>query len=419
MVLRKSKKYYIKTFGCYANEVDSDYIAGLLESLGYSELERKGRNETEEIEHALKNADILVINSCSVRQKSEDKVYGIGKMIKNNPKARAKVVLTGCMVGSVTGDRKRFSEKQLKMKTRDFDGYFAPSDTHGFLTILKDLNLVSKGIIAERKYLRRRQKDKNHAYVNVSYGCDNFCSYCVVPYSRGCEISRSRKEILEEIKCLTEKGVCDFTLCGQNVNSWGLSMEEKFKVRSAGEIAKDGKKLNKLPFAQLLKEIHDIKEVKNIDFISSNPFDFTQDLVDVFKLPKISNYVHIAVQSGNNKILKAMNRRHTYEEFLDLIARIRKVRPEIEIGTDIIVGFPGETKEQFMDTVKLIEEVKFSVAFISMYSPRKGTFAEINFKDDVSMKEKKWRHMYLTKVWRKNKPKGKSNYSHSRWVSSE
>jgi len=417
--LRKSKKYYIKTFGCYANEVDSDYISGLLENLGFSELEKKGRNETEEIEHALKNSDILIINSCSVRQKSEDKVYGIGKMIKNNPKARAKVVLTGCMVGSVTGDRKRFSENQLKMKTKDFDGYFPPSDIKSFLVVLKELNLISKYLVLDRKGLKRRQENKNHAYVNVSYGCDNFCSYCVVPYSRGCEISRSKKEILEEIKCLIEKGVSDFTLCGQNVNSWGLSMEEKFKVRSAGGRDTDNKKKSKLPFAQLLREIHDIKEIKNIDFISSNPFDFTQDLVDVFKLPKISNYVHIAVQSGNNKILKAMNRRHTSEEYVNLVERIRKVRPGIEIGTDIIVGFPGETREQFMDTVKLIEEIKFSVAFISMYSPRKGTFAEKNLKDDVPLKEKKWRHMYLTKVWRKNKPKVKSNYSHSRWVSSE
>ena len=417
--LRKSKKYYIKTFGCYANEVDSDYIAGLLENLGFSELEKRGRNETEEIGYALKNADILVINSCSVRQKSEDKVYGIGKMIKNNPKARAKVVLTGCMVGSVTGERKRFSEKQLKMKTKNFDGYFPPSDTAGFLNVLKKLNLISKDVVFSGKDLKRRQKDKTHAYVNVSYGCDNFCSYCVVPYSRGCEISRSKKEILEEIKCLVDKGVSDFTLCGQNVNSWGLSMEEKFKVRSAGHNDKDGEKLDKLPFAELLREIHDIDGIKNIDFISSNPFDFTQDLVDVFKLPKISNYVHIAVQSGNNEILKAMNRRHTSEEFVNLIERIRNVRPGIEIGTDIIVGFPGETREQFMDTVKLVEKLKFSVAFISMYSPRKGTFAEMSLKDDVPMKEKKWRHMYLTKVWRKNKPAGKVNYYHSRWAVSE
>jgi tRNA-2-methylthio-N6-dimethylallyladenosine synthase len=144
--------------------------------------------------------------------------------------------------------------------------------------------------------------------------------------------------------------------------------------------------------------------VEKIDFISSNPFDFTQDLVKIFKLPKVSNYVHIAVQSGNNDILKAMNRRHTVEEFEQLIKDIREVRPNIEIGTDIIVGFPGETREKFMDTVNLVKKMKFSVIFISMYSPRKGTFAQKNFKDDIPLKEKKWRHMFLSKVWKQNKP---------------
>lgn len=416
MVSQKQKKYYIKTFGCYANEVDSDYIAGVLENLGFKELSKKEGNETTEIRHALKNADIVIINSCSIRQKSEDKVYGIGKMIKNFPNPRAKVVLTGCMVGSVTGERKRFSEKELRGKTRDYDAYLTPSDMSQLINILKDLDLISEETLFNNKDLERRQKDKNHAYVNVSYGCDNFCSYCVVPYSRGCEISRTKKEIISEIKCLIEKGIGDFTLCGQNVNSWGLSVEEKFKVRSAGHKENLKKEKNKLPFADLLREIHEIKGVKNIDFISSNPFDFTQDLVEIFKLPKISNYVHIAVQSGNNEILKAMNRRHTVEEFVDLIERIREIRPEIEIGTDIIVGFPGETRDQFLDTVKLVENIKFSVAFISMYSPRKGTHAQLFLKDDVPLKEKKWRHMYISKVWKKSKPLRNGKNFHSRWV---
>ena len=138
--------------------------------------------------------------------------------------------------------------------------------------------------------------------------------------------------------------------------------------------------------------------------MSSNPFDFTKDLVEVLKLPKVSNYFHIAVQSGNNAVLKAMRRRHTVEEFLTLVEEIRKVRPDAEFGTDIIVGFPGETKEQFMDTVELFKKVRFSVAFISMYSEREGTYAQKNLKDSVSLEEKKWRHEYLTKVWKKYKP---------------
>ena len=403
MTSEKSKFYYIKTFGCYANEADSDLIAGVLEDLGFKELKRKPGNETSEIKYALKNSDVLIINSCSVRQKSEDKVYGLGKIIKDTENAKAKVILTGCMVGSVSGDRRRFSEKELREKTKNYNAYFAPGDVDNFIEILKKFDLIGKNIEVDRKKIKRRQLDKHHAYVNISYGCDNFCSYCVVPYSRGCEISRSEKEIIEEIKCLVNKEITEFTLCGQNVNSWGLSEEEKFRLRSRGK--NENKSLNKgLPFARLIKKIHSIKGAEKIDFISSNPFDFTRDLVEVFKLPKVSNYVHIAVQSGNNDILKAMNRRHTVEEFEQLVQDIREVRPNIEIGTDIIVGFPGETREKFMDTVNLVKKMRFSVIFISMYSPRKGTFAQKNFKDDVSLKEKKWRHMFLSKVWKQNKP---------------
>ena len=404
MTSGKSKFYYIKTFGCYANEADSDLIAGVLEELGFKELKRKPGNETSEIKYALKNSDVLIINSCSVRQKSEDKVYGLGKIIKDTENAKAKVILTGCMVGSVRGDRRRFSEKELREKTKNYDAYFAPGDVDNFIEILKEFDLIGKDVVVDRKKIKRRQLDKHHAYVNVSYGCDNFCSYCVVPYSRGCEISRSEKEIIEEIKCLVNKGITDFTLCGQNVNSWGLSNEEKFRLRSGGKNGDKNLNSEGLPFARLIKKVHAIKGVEKIDFISSNPFDFTKDLVKIFKLPKVSNYVHIAVQSGNNDILKAMNRRHSVEEFEQLIQDIREVRPNIEIGTDIIVGFPGETREKFMDTVNLVKKMKFSVIFISMYSPRKGTFAQKNFKDDIPLKEKKWRHMFLSKVWKQNKP---------------
>ncbi len=417
MTTLKSKKYYIKTFGCYANEVDSDVIAGVLEDLGFKELKKlKFRNETEEVNYALKNSDVFIVNSCSVRQKSEDKVYGLGKLVneyekknkksKGGNKKKTYVFLTGCVVGSTLGDRKRSSIEELKKKTRNYDFYFAPNDIYNFVKALKDLKLLNERNIdkefekdlKDRVMKRRKTKDK-HAFVNVSYGCDNFCSYCIVPYSRGREVSRSKKDILDEIKCLVKNGVKEITLCGQNVNSWGLTKEEKLKVRSGST--------KKLPFASLIREICDIKEIEKIDFMSSNPFDFTQDLINVLKLSKVSDYIHIAAQSGNNKILKAMNRRHTHKEFIDLVKRIKKVRPNIEIGTDLIVGFPGETKEQFMDTVKLVKEVNFSVAFISMYSPRKGTYAQINLEDNVPMREKKWRHMYLTKVWKESKKSSK------------
>lgn len=394
-----SKIYFIKTFGCYANEADTNLIAGVLEDLDFIEIKLlKFKNEVEEINYVLKKADLFIVNSCSVRQKSEDKIYGVGKIINQfdrEKRKRACVLLTGCIVGSALGDRKRYSIEELQRKTKNFDGYFSPSDVSGLLEALKENNLIKRERKVEIGKVERKKPDKNHAFVNISFGCDNFCSYCVVPYSRGGEVSRSKKEILQEIKCLVKNGVSEITLCGQNVNSWGLSKSEKAKIRLGSS--------QKLPFAELLREIHKIEGLKKIDFISSNPFDFTNDLIAAIKLPKISNYIHIAAQSGNNEILKAMNRRYTTEEFLDLVERIRKAKPGVEIGTDLIVGFPGETKKQFIDTVKLVKKAKFAVAFIAMYSPRKGTFAQMTLKDDISLLEKKRRHAYLTKIWKQTK----------------
>lgn len=244
-------------------------------------------------------------------------------------------------------------------------------------------------------YTFGKQSNKTQAFVNISYGCDNFCTFCVVPYARGKEISRSESEILKEIKHLTQRGYKQVMLCGQNVNSWGLDATEKFSIRTGSN--------QKLPFAELLRKVAALEEIEKIDFISSNPFDFTQDLIDVLKTPKISNYLHIAVQSGNNEVLKKMNRRHTIEEFYTLIEKIKLVKPNIELGTDIIVGFPGETEEQFEDTVKLFEKITFNVAFISIYSPRKGTPAEKFYKDDIPLKEKRRRHERLTKIWKSSK----------------
>jgi tRNA-2-methylthio-N6-dimethylallyladenosine synthase len=394
-----SKSYFIKTFGCYANEADSNLIAGVLEDLGFSELKLpKFKNEVEEINYILKKADLFIVNSCSVRQKSEDKIYGVGKILNQfdrEKRKRARVLLTGCVVGSAFGERKRYSLRELQQKTRNFNGYFSPSDIPGLIETLKKNGLIKNLKKIDVANVKRKKNEKNHAFVNISYGCDNFCSYCIVPYSRGGEVSRNKKEILQEIKCLVKNGTSEITLCGQNVNSWGLKKSEKAKIRLGSS--------QKLPFAQLLREVHRIKGLKKIDFISSNPFDFTNDLIEVIKLPKISNYIHIAVQSGNDEILRVMNRRYTTKEFLDLLKRIREVKPGVEIGTDLIVGFPGETKEQFMATVSLVKKAKFAVTFIAMYSPRKGTVAQMTLKDDVTLLEKKARHAYLTKIWKQTK----------------
>ncbi|MBN1162903.1 MiaB/RimO family radical SAM methylthiotransferase [Patescibacteria group bacterium] len=397
------KTFHIKTYGCQANIADSIKLSEELANIGLFEVD------------SLEEADLFVINSCSVRQKSEDKVYGWGRILGKYT-VKPYIVLTGCIVGSARGKRRRFSFKELERKTPWVNMYVEPND----LLSVPD-RLLEKGFTTKESYENRKNYNTNeigeksfcklsdfsvkkenieNALVNISYGCDNFCTYCVVPYARGEEVSRSQGDILAEVKEAVKKGAKKITLCGQNVNSWGLNREAKFKLRTGGVLPPELG--DKLPFTKLLHDVNQIEGIKEIEFISSNPFDFTQDLIDALKLEKISNYLHIAVQSGNNDILQKMNRRHTVEEFKSLINKIRKVRPDMEFGTDVIVGFPSETRDQFMDTADLFRKVKFSVAFISMYSQRKGTAAAL-LKDDVSRKEKRWRHNYLLSLWREIK----------------
>lgn len=381
------KKYYINTFGCQANIADSNTIAGVLEALGLEPAKK------------MEESDVFIINTCSVRQKSEDKVYGMGKKFfskKNNTKLKNPpfTIMAGCMVGSVKGERKRYDINELKEKTPWVNEYISPAEIMTIPEILHKNNLLDEWAIKkfDPNNVTAIQPDKKHAFVNISYGCDNFCTFCVVPYARGREVSRDKKDILKEINHLVNRGFTQITLCGQNVNSWNLPMDKKFEIRTGSN--------QQIPFAALLREIHNIKQIEKIDFLSSNPFDFTQDLIDTIKLPKISPYLHIAVQSGNNEILKKMNRRHTIEDFKKLVKKLQKAKPNLELGTDVIVGFPTETKKQFEDTIQLFKDIKFNVAFISIYSPRKGTPAAKFFKDDVPLTEKKRRHAELTKVWK-------------------
>lgn len=381
----KVQKYHILTFGCQANVADSSTMAGILEALGF---ERTNKFE---------ESDIFIINTCSVRQKSEDKVYGIARKLKLLDK-KPFVIMAGCMVGSVTGDRQRYEFEELKKRTPWVNEYINPSQLRNIPNVLMKNGLIGDWAVQKFNILDVNQvfENKEIGYVNVSYGCDNFCTFCVVPYARGSEVSRAERDILREVRHLVLNGFKHIMLCGQNVNSWGLNMTEKFEIRTGSE--------QKLPFADLLRKIHEIEGLEKISFLSSNPFDFTEDLVQAIKLPKIDNFIHMAVQSGNDEILKKMNRRHSIQDFYKLAARIREEKPDVEFGTDIIVGFPGETREQFMDTVKLFETVPFNVAFISIYSPRKGTPAEKFYKDDIPLEEKKWRHAYLTKTWNNNRP---------------
>lgn len=386
------KKYFLKTYGCHANIRDSQIIAGMLDALEF--VETKDYNL----------ADVIIINTCSVRQKSEDKVYGWGKVFTDDEyvsKTKKQIkFIVGCMVGSVSGDRKRYGKQELEDRLTWADYFLSSEEEYLIPEILEKEGLISdwsKDVVLQKALSKVNLVEDGFggkwAYVHISTGCDNFCSFCVVPYARGAEISRSKKEIIDEVKHVVSKGYTDVMLLGQNVNSWGLDKETKFKLRAGSS--------DKIPFATLLRDIHEIPGIKKISFMSSNPFDFTVDLVEALSLPKMDKHLHIAVQSGNDDVLKSMNRRHTVEEFENLLGLLKSKIPDITFGTDIIVGFPGETESQFEDTVSLFKKYKFNVAFISIYSPRVGTISAKKMEDNVPLEEKKRRHAYLTKVWKK------------------
>jgi len=333
-------KYFIKTFGCQMNEADSEKIAAVLEKKGYK------------LASKIELADLVIINSCSVRESAENRVFGLVNNL-NKLKKPPHIILTGCMVGSAREERRRYSLSELKKKLPQVDEF----------KLIKELI----------NSLPPKRKKKTSALVPIMRGCDNFCSYCVVPYGRGKEESLPLEEILCEVKRLVADGYQEVILLGQNVNSYGND--------KTGEA-----------FAELLRKVHEIKGLKKITFLTSNPWDLSDEIIEAMTLPKIDRYLHLPVQSGDDEILKKMNRPYKAKEYFALVKKIRKKIPDIKIGTDIIVGFPGETKTQFEKTVKLCREVGFERAFIAKYSPREGT-AAYHFKDDVLPAEKKrrWR----------------------------
>ncbi len=375
------KKYHLLTYGCQMNIADSENMAGILEGVGMSRTTH------------LLECDLLLINTCSVRQAAEDKVYGLAPKIKllknNNP--QAVVVLTGCLVGSVRGERRRWSEKALLKKIPWVDYLVETNDFACFINQLGQKGILKLPALVMQHSFRPKRDMDEHAYLPISNGCDNFCTYCVVPYARGPEISRSQTAILKKATQLTKEGYSHLTLLGQNVNSWGIKdLKQKLAIRANSN--------ESLPFAALLRELHQLEKLNKISFLSSNPFDFTMDLVRTLAWPKIDRQLHLAVQSGDNTILKKMNRRHTKQDFLTLVENIKREVPDIQISTDIIVGFPGEDERAFQNTVALCKKVHFTLAYISMYSPRIGTNAYKFEKDNIPLKIKKQRHAMLSDI---------------------
>ena len=339
------------------NKADSERMAGYFENQGFRKAKTADR------------ADVIVINSCTVRQAAEDSVYGFGKKVGELKQKNKdlKIILTGCLVGSVSDHPQRIKLDDLKKKIPWVDNFW-PIGKIGF-----DIFPV-------------RTSNKT-ALIPISFGCNNFCTYCVVPYTRGTEKSRSMDEIILEVMKAAAEGTEEVTLLGQNVNSYGKDLVPPHS------------------FAKLLRRLHQIEGIKLIKFLTSHPKDMTDELIDAIAgLPKIDRYLHFPIQAGDDEILKRMNRGYTVSDYKKLVYKIRQKIPKVEIGTDIIVGFPGETREQFENTVKVIKEIKFDNAFIAMYSPRQGTPAA-NFADDVPQTEKRRRHKILLELLRKQKLK--------------
>lgn len=368
--LGKDKKYFIKTFGCQMNVNDSEKMSAILEEMGYSLTEDAF------------DADIVMLNTCAVRENAENKVFGfIGSLkVRKQENPDMIICLCGCM------SQEEDVVKTVYEKYPQVDLIFGTHNIHRLPVLIQEV-LFSKdkltevwsneGDIVENLPIKRDFKHK--AWITIMYGCDRFCTYCIVPYTRGKERSRLPIDIINEAKQLIAEGYQEITLLGQNVNSYGLDLEEKSSLK------------------ELLEEIANLN-IPRLRFTTSNPWNFSDELIEIFtKYPNIMPYIHLPIQSGNDEILKLMGRRHTGAEYKLLIDKIKKAIPNVSITTDIIVGFPNETQEQFNDTLEMVKYVEYDCAYTFIYSKRKGTPAD-KMEDNVSLEEKKQRLQQLNEL---------------------
>ncbi|MBI5025493.1 MAG: tRNA (N6-isopentenyl adenosine(37)-C2)-methylthiotransferase MiaB [Nitrospirae bacterium] len=348
-------KVFILTFGCQMNVHDSEKIAGIFSEYGY------GQTKT------LKSTDVIVINTCSVREKAEQKFYSeLGRLRclkEKNPDL--KILVAGCIAQQKGEDLfKRFPYVDL---------VFGPQSLNSLQKWIKEKSIriaLSNDPEYHLKTLPLKREGQVRGWVSIMYGCDNFCSYCIVPYTRGRERSRPGKDICNEVKALAEKGFKEITLLGQNVNSYGKGFAEDVN------------------FPRLLYLIHNIEGIQRIRFVTSHPRDLSNDLIKAMReLPKICEHIHLPLQAGSDKVLSMMNRGYTYIEYKEKIDRLREAIPDISITTDIIVGFPGEGEEDFQCTLRALEEIEFDGIFAFKYSKRPKT-AALNLPDHISEKIK-------------------------------
>lgn len=359
----RGKKYFIRTYGCQANERDGENLAGIFELLGYSPAD------------ILDEADVILLNTCAVRENAEEKVFGEIGHLKTLKQHHPDLVfgVCGCMVQQET------IVKRILEKHPHIDMIFGTHNIHRLPQLLHDA-LFNKERVVEvfskegeiYENLPSVRKDTHKAWVNIMYGCDKFCTYCIVPYTRGKERSRLIEDVLEEVNELKQKGYLEVTVLGQNVNAYGKDLKMGYD------------------FADLLEKVAQTG-IPRVRFMTSHPWDFSDRMIDVIaKYPNMMPHVHLPLQSGDSTILRRMGRRYSKEQYLELYHKIRNRIPGVSVTTDIIVGFPGETLEQFEQTLEVVKECRFDSAFTFIYSPRVGTPATrmIDDIDDATKKER-------------------------------
>ena len=363
-------KYYIITHGCQANQRDSETIAGILDVLGYTNANNQN------------DADLIIINTCAVRQGAEEKVLGeigaLKRLKKDNPDLT--IAMCGCMA------QEEETVKLIMEKYRQVDIIFGTHNIYSLPKLLSDVNQTKQrqvevyskmGEIVENLPVTRFMSHK--AWVNIMYGCDKFCTYCIVPYTRGKERSRKHSDIITEVDELVEQGYKEICLLGQNVNAYGKDLGNDYS------------------FADLLNDVAKTN-IPRIRFMTSHPWDFNDDMIQAIKNNKnIMPYIHLPIQSGNSEILKRMNRRYTREQYFELFDKLRKELPNFAFSTDIIVGFPNESDEAFEDTLTAVKHCQYDNAFTFIYSKRSGTPAA-KFEDNVDMKVKEERLQRLNEL---------------------
>ena len=366
----KNKKYLVKTYGCQMNERDSENICAMLECLGFTKC------------NSIDDADVVILNTCAIRENAHNKVFGMLGRLKHIKESKPLLIgLCGCMA------QEEVVVSEIMSRHKYVDFVFGTHNIHKLPEVLsnsiinqkQEIEVWSKeGDIVEDIPIKRESKYK--AWVNIMYGCDKFCTYCIVPYTRGKQRSRLKEDIIKEVEELVNDGYKEVTLLGQNVNAYGKDI--------------DGYNYN---LANLLNDVANTG-IERIKFVTSHPWDFTDDMIDVIKNNKnVLSYVHLPVQSGSNRILKLMGRKYTRESYLNLVHKLKENIPNLSLTTDIIVGFPNETEEDFLDTLSLVKECEYDSAYTFIYSPRIGTPAS-KMKDDISLEVKEERLQRLNNL---------------------